>query len=97
MSLKVGDKMATMREEIYEKLHSILDDLVDITCEQIEKLEVNEEEIRIDNAISVLDKLRSTHPEQKIIVETSNGSVELKIGDALIYESMRGEIVIDSE
>ena len=86
-----------MREEIYEKLHSILDDLVDITCEQIEKLEVNEEEISIDNAISVLDKLRSTHPEQKIIVETSNGSVELKIGDALIYESMRGEIVIDSE
>ena len=89
--------MATMREEIYEKLHSILDDLVDITCEQIEKLEVNEEEISIDNAISVLDKLRSTHPEQKIIVETSNGSVELKIGDALIYEGIRGEIVIDSE
>ena len=97
MSLKVGYKMATMREEIYEKLHSILDDLVDITCEHIEKLEVNEEEISIDNAISVLDKLRSTHPEQKIIVETSNGSVELKICDALIYESMRGEIVIDSE
>ena len=29
--------MATMREEIYEKLHPILDDLVDITCEHIEK------------------------------------------------------------
>ena len=86
-----------MREEIYEKLHSILDDLVDITCEQIEKLEVNEEKISIDNAISVLDKLKSTHPEQVITVETPNGSVDLKIGDALIYEGMRGEIVIDSE
>ena len=89
--------MATMREEIYEKLHSILDDLVDITCEQIEKLEVNEEKISIDNAISVLDKLKLVHPEQKIIVETPKGSVDLKIGDALIYEGMRGEIVIDSE
>ena len=89
--------MATIREEIYEKLQSILDDLVDITWKKKKKLDVNEEEISIDNAISVLDKLRSTHPEQKIIVETSNGSVELKIGDALIYESMRGEIVIDSE
>ena len=35
--------------------------------------------------------------KQKIIVETPNGSVELKIGDALIYEGMGGEIVIDSE
>ena len=97
MISQVGDKMATMREEIYEKLHSILDDLVDITCEHIEKLEVNEEEISIDNAISVLDKLRSTHPEQKIIAETPQGTVELKIGDALIYEGICGEIIIDSE
>ena len=89
--------MATMREEIYEKLHPILEDLVNMTCEHIEKLDVNEEEINIDNAINILDKLRLIYPEQKIIVETPNGSVELKIGDALIYEGMRGEIVIDSE
>ena len=60
-------------------------------------MDVNEEEISIDDAISVLDKLKSTHPEQIITVETPKGSVELKIGDALIYESMGGEIVIDSE
>ena len=30
-------------------------------------------------------------------METPKGSVELKIGDALIYEGMRGEIVIDNE
>ena len=89
--------MATMREEIYEKLHPMLEDLVDITCDYIEKLEMAEEEISIDDVISVLDKLKLTHPEQVIIVETPNGSVELKIGDALIYEGMRGEIVIDSE
>ena len=47
--------------------------------------------------IKKLNKLKAEHPEQKIIVETPNGSVELKIGDALIYEGMRGEIVIDSE
>ena len=50
-----------------------------------------------DKIIKKLDKLKAEHPEQEIIVETPNGSVELKIGDALIYEGMRGEIVIDSE
>ena len=47
--------------------------------------------------IKKLDKLKTEHPEQKIIVEIPNGYVELKIGDALIYEGIRGEIVIDSE
>ena len=50
-----------------------------------------------DRIIKELDKLKAKHPEQKIIVETPQGSVELKIGDSLIYEGMRGEIVIDSE
>ena len=50
-----------------------------------------------DKIIKKLDKLKAEHPEQKIIVETPNGSVELKIGDSLIYEGMCGEIVIDSE
>ena len=50
-----------------------------------------------DKTMKKLDKLKAECPEQKIIVETPNGSVELKIGDALIYEGMCGEIVIDSE
>ena len=51
-----------------------------------------------DKIIKKLDKLKKAeHPEQKIIVETPKGSVELKIGDALIYEGIYGEIVIDSE
>lgn len=47
--------------------------------------------------IKKLDKLKTDHPDQVFIVETPNGSVSLRIGDALIYEGMRGEIVIDSE
>ena len=50
-----------------------------------------------DKIIKKLDKLKAEHPDQKIIVETPNGSVEFKIGDALIYEGMGGEIVIDGE
>ena len=37
-----------------------------------------------DKIIKKLDKLKAEHPEQKIIVETPKGSVDLKIGDALI-------------
>lgn len=50
-----------------------------------------------DRIIKQLHKLKKEHPDHLIIVETSKGSVSLKIGDALIYEGMCGEIVIDSE
>jgi hypothetical protein len=50
-----------------------------------------------NNVVKYLQKLQKENPEQVIIAETPNGTVELKIGDALIYEGMRGEIVIDSE
>ena len=89
--------MATMREEIYSKLHPILEDLVDITCNNIEKLEIDEEKISVNYVIEVLDKLKSVHPEQIICVTTPNGLVDLKIGDAVIYKNLSGEIVIDSE
>lgn len=44
-----------------------------------------------------LDELKKKCPNQRIIVETPRGSVELKIGDALIYDDPSGAIVIDSE
>lgn len=53
--------------------------------------------VKIDNVIKYLDEIKKENPNQIIIVETPNGTVELKIGDALIYEGMRGELVIDSE
>ena len=89
--------MATMREKVYSKLHPILEELVDIACDHIERLEIDEKNISVDDVINVLDRLKSTHPEQVIIMETPNGSADLKIGDSLIYKGMGGEIVIDSE
>ena len=47
--------------------------------------------------IKSLELFKRKNPDQKVIVETPNGTVEFKIGNALIYEGMRGEIVIDSE
>lgn len=51
----------------------------------------------VDKVISSLDKLKVEYPEQEITVETINGTVSFKIGDALIYESMYNSIVIDAE
>lgn len=53
--------------------------------------------MKVDNLIKYLDKFKKEHPEQVIILETPNGTAWLKIGDALIYEGMGGEVVIDSE
>jgi hypothetical protein len=56
--------------------------------------------MNVDKAMRVvkyLDKFKKENPNQELIVETPNGSVELKIGDALIYVGVGGEIVIDSE
>ena len=50
-----------------------------------------------EKIIHCLDKLKKENPEQIIIIETSQGCVECKIGDAIIYEGIAGEIVIDSE
>ena len=47
--------------------------------------------------LNQLDELKKNHPDQVILVETPNGTVSLKIGEAQIFEGMRGEIVIDNE
>ena len=89
--------MATMREDIYDALYPMFEELVDTTCKHIEEIENNKDDINIDYIIKTLDKLKSINPEQKFVIETYSGSVELQIGDALIYEGINGEIVIDSE
>lgn len=50
-----------------------------------------------DKVINQLNKLKEEYPNQQIIVETPEGTVSLKIGDAFIYEGRHGEIVIDNE
>lgn len=47
--------------------------------------------------IEVMNKLKADHPDQILIVETPEATVELRIGNAAIYEGMGREIVIDSE
>lgn len=47
--------------------------------------------------INKLDDLKRNHPDQHMIIETPQGSMNLRIGNSLIYEGMNGEIVIDSE
>ena len=47
--------------------------------------------------IELFDRLKEENPNQEIIVETPNGTVTFKIGEANIYEGMGGEIVMDSE
>lgn len=51
----------------------------------------------VDDLISCLDRFKNEHPDQVIIAETPNGTVQFKIGEALIYEGMGGEVVMDSE
>lgn len=50
-----------------------------------------------EKIIHYLDKLKKENPDQIIVMETPQGCVECKICDAIIYEGITGEIVIDSE
>lgn len=47
--------------------------------------------------INLLEKLKKQNGNQKIILETPDGTVSVCLKDALIYEGCRGEIVLDSE
>ena len=51
----------------------------------------------IDTVISQLDKIRENNPDVEIIVETPDGTATCKIGEAVIYEGCRGELVFDAE
>lgn len=50
-----------------------------------------------ESIIDILNVIKNRYPEQTIVVESPDGVVEMKMGDAMIYEGMNGEIVIDSE
>lgn len=60
-------------------------------------MELFKKKIDKRDVIRLLDKLKEQNGEQVIIVETPNGTVDIKLKDALIYEGLRGEIVLDSE
>lgn len=50
-----------------------------------------------DRIVRALDKLKKANGEQIVIVETPDGTLSVRLQDALIYEGYQGEIVIDSE
>ena len=52
---------------------------------------------KLDDVIKCLDRYKKANPNAKIIMETKNGTVEVEIGDALIYETIGHEIMIDAE
>lgn len=47
--------------------------------------------------VDLLDTFKQESPDQILVVETPEGTVSLRIGDALIYEDGYGRVVIDSE
>lgn len=51
----------------------------------------------VDKIIHYLDLLKEEYPETVIILESTDGSADCKIGDANIYENPRYDIVIDAE
>lgn len=64
----------------------------------VENLSDNQDKkLEAFDIVRALDRLKEENGNQTIIVETPNGSLSLKLKDALIYEGCCGEIVIDSE
>lgn len=63
----VSDKnMSSMREEVYSKLHPFFEDLVDIACDNIEKLE------KEDCWISVKERLPDTDNDVLITYKSND-------------------------
>lgn len=54
-------------------------------------------ESRMDKVIEQLDKLKKEIPDTEIILETSKGTLSVKIKDVLIYEGLNGELILDAE
>lgn len=51
----------------------------------------------LNDVIKCLDRYKKVNPNTVIIVEQPGGGGDIKIGDALIYEGMNHELVIDAE
>lgn len=52
---------------------------------------------RVKKIIHLLDIVRRENPEQTVVIELPQRSVQIQLGDAIIYEGASGEIVIDGE
>lgn len=61
-----------------------------------QKNEKEDQDLRY-KVISLLEEIKTVNPDQRIYVETPSGLGSCKLGDALIFVSMDGQIAIDSE
>ena len=51
----------------------------------------------LSSVIRCLDTYKEVNPDTVIIVEQPSDGGDIKIGDAIIYEGMNHELVIDAE
>lgn len=54
-------------------------------------------DITVDELLHIINIFREEHPEIKITIDAPHNDTSCKIGDALIYESVSGDIVFDAE
>lgn len=71
--------------------------ITDIRYENGQPLGFNAALAKEESIIDTLNELKKRNPGQSIIIESSDGALDMRIGDAKIYEGMNGEIVTDSE
>jgi len=51
----------------------------------------------VKELIQCLKQFQKEHPDCMIVAETPDYSAYMRLGEILIYEGMRGEIVFDNE
>lgn len=51
----------------------------------------------VDKIIHYLDLLQNEYPDTRISVETPDGTVDCKIGNAVVYANPIDDIIIDAE
>lgn len=96
-----------MNENVLQKGYILKEDLqalvnvIKTTCEKAYEQGrsdcMNYDMSLIDGTIHQLDNLKKLSSDTEIVIETSHGTIGTKIGDALIYEGLKGEIIIDSK
>ena len=92
-------KLCAYAEKVEKYRRMYLDEVqknLELT-KQLEEKTDKLENITIDTVVNALTGLKKVNKDQKVLMETPEGSLYLKLGDALIYEGCVGELVLDSE
>lgn len=83
--------MATMREEVYDKLHPLLEQLVDIVCGCIEELEeCDQPELEQFNMERVLEQLEDYGKYKGILCIEKDGDCDNVIPVSIAKQIVKG-------